>query len=116
MTREDINNIISTICPNDEDFEKPIISPAYLKKELEALALEQETKTGWIPVSERLPANGMDVVFCADNETHSGAFIIGLNAGFYDYRLCKDIEPNGGYFHFSDVIAWMPLPEPYKEE
>jgi hypothetical protein len=45
MTREDIDNIISIICPNDEDFEKPIISPAYLKKELEALALEQESKT-----------------------------------------------------------------------
>lgn len=41
MTREDIDNIISIICPNDEDFEKPIISPAYLKKELEVLALEQ---------------------------------------------------------------------------
>lgn len=42
MTRKDIDNIISIISPNDEDFEKPIISPAFLKKELEALALEQE--------------------------------------------------------------------------
>lgn len=42
MTREDIDDIIETICPNDEDFEKPIISPKYLKQELEQLALEQE--------------------------------------------------------------------------
>lgn len=42
MTRKDIDNILHVICPNDEDFEKPIISPAYLKTELEALALEQE--------------------------------------------------------------------------
>lgn len=42
MTKKDIDNIISVICPNDEDFEKACISPAYLKKELEALALEQE--------------------------------------------------------------------------
>lgn len=42
MTREDIDNIISIVCPNDEDFEKPIISPAYLKRELETLALEEE--------------------------------------------------------------------------
>lgn len=42
MTVKDINNIISIICPNDEDFEKPIISPKYLKEELEQLALEQE--------------------------------------------------------------------------
>lgn len=42
MTKKDIDDIIKTICPNDEDFEKPCISPAYLKHELEALALEQE--------------------------------------------------------------------------
>ena len=42
MTKKDINVIISIICPNDEDFEKTCISPAYLKKELEVLALEQE--------------------------------------------------------------------------
>ena len=42
MTRQDIDTIISIICPNDEDFEKACISPAYLKNELEILALEQE--------------------------------------------------------------------------
>ena len=42
MTKKDIDEIISIICPNDEDFEKACISPAYLKRELEALALEQE--------------------------------------------------------------------------
>lgn len=42
MTRDDINDIISTLCPNDEDYDKLIISPRYLKQELEQLALEQE--------------------------------------------------------------------------
>ena len=42
MTRQDIDTIISIICPNDEDFEKACISPAYLKNELEILALDQE--------------------------------------------------------------------------
>ena len=41
MTREDINDIISAICPNDEDYEKPCISPKYLRQELEQLALDQ---------------------------------------------------------------------------
>lgn len=45
MTRQDIDTIISIICPNDEDFEKACISPAYLKNELEILALEQEPCT-----------------------------------------------------------------------
>jgi len=42
MTRKDIDDIISILCPNDEDYEKPIISPKYLRQELEQLALEQE--------------------------------------------------------------------------
>ena len=42
MTIKDINEIIKVICPNDEDYEKPIISPKYLRQELEQLALEQE--------------------------------------------------------------------------
>ena len=42
MTREDINDIINVICPNDEDYEKPCISPKYLRQELEQLALDQK--------------------------------------------------------------------------
>ena len=42
MTIQDINDIIKAVCPNDEDYEKPCISPKYLKQELEQLALEQE--------------------------------------------------------------------------
>ncbi len=41
MTIEDINDIINAICPNDEDYEKPCISPKYLRQELEQLALDQ---------------------------------------------------------------------------
>lgn len=44
MTIQDINDIIKAVCPNDEDYEKPCISPKYLRQELEQLALEQEEK------------------------------------------------------------------------
>lgn len=44
MTVRDINTIIETLCPNDEDYEKPCISPKYLRQELEQLALEQEQR------------------------------------------------------------------------
>lgn len=44
MTVKDINEIIKIVCPNDEDYEKPIISPKYLRQELEQLALDQEYK------------------------------------------------------------------------
>lgn len=46
MTREDINDIINAICPNDEDYEKPCISPKYLRQELEQLALDQKQWNG----------------------------------------------------------------------
>lgn len=44
MTIHDINAIIKAVCPNDEDYEKPCISPKYLRQELEQLALEQEQR------------------------------------------------------------------------
>lgn len=44
MTIKDINDIIKAVCPNDEDYEKPCISPKYLRQELEQLALDQEQK------------------------------------------------------------------------
>ena len=44
MTIRDINDIIKAVCPNDEDYEKPCISPKYLRQELEQLALDQEQK------------------------------------------------------------------------
>lgn len=71
MTREDIDNIISIICPNDEDFEKPIISPAYLKKELETLALEQEPSGETVRL-ERFIKDLMD------KETTFNEWMIGL--------------------------------------
>lgn len=46
MTREDINDIINAICPNDEDYEKSCISPKYLRQELEQLSLDQKQWIG----------------------------------------------------------------------
>ena len=44
MTIRDINDIIQAVCLNDEDYEKPCISPKYLRQKLEMLALEQEQR------------------------------------------------------------------------
>ena len=48
MTKKDIDDIIKIVCPNDADFERPIISPKYLKQELEQIALEQESSNDLI--------------------------------------------------------------------
>ena len=70
----------------------------------------------WIPCSERLPEEGDRIILClndtakrktwfSDGKVYEG--IYGSN-GFMrvgDNRICEQ----------GDVIAWMPLPEPYKE-
>lgn len=42
MTKQDIDDIIKTLCPNDEDYDKPIISPRCLRQKLEQMATEQD--------------------------------------------------------------------------
>jgi hypothetical protein len=58
------------------------------------------TEQGWIPVSERLPEEGSRILVCCNDG------YIGVDDYFsYGFDDCKD-----------DVIAWMPLPEPYVKE
>ena len=67
----------------------------------------------WIPVSERLPEDveiGEEyptVIFCTKDASYSG---------FYEHYCggkwwCGDAD-----YTVDDVIAWMPLPEPWKGE
>lgn len=60
----------------------------------------------WIPCSERMPKGA---VLCCDDR---GNMLVGL--------LCED---EAGYMAYGDdgqemynCVAWMPLPEPYREE
>lgn len=60
----------------------------------------------WIPCNERMPKG---TVLCCDDR---GNMLVGL--------LCKE---EAGYTAYGDdgqemynCVAWMPLPEPYKEE
>ena len=68
--------------------------------------LEQDEKeNGWIPVSERLPEDGtyittLDGELVGQEEPFTG--MCGIENGKWDDEDC--------------VIAWMYLPEPYKED
>ena len=56
----------------------------------------QEPKTGWIPVNERLPEkDDLYLIYFDDGE---------YNLAYFSH----------GAFGYCGVIAWMPLPEPYK--
>lgn len=69
-------------------------------------ALENQKTGHWIPVSERLPEESLNSV-------------IGWDA----YReRCVFVQYIGGYFQITgsdesfDIVAWMPVPEPYEAE
>ena len=88
-----------------------------VKKEAERFGTDTNVGTnGWIPCSERLPENN-NVVLCwvvsktiASGET----FIIGsCDRGFWFLQTYEI-----GHHHFPvkdyEVVAWMPLPQPYQ--
>lgn len=86
---------------------------------------QKPNKGEWIPVTERTPEDGTYLVtlegfYGGEPRINIRSFAKDLNKvnefdfpeqkwGWYDY----DIEY--GYLEDTDVIAWMPLPEPYKE-
>ena len=87
-------------------------------------ALDQEKKTGrWIPCSKRLPEkNGRYIVTRGLKDCGSLWNRVYI-ANYSDLMgLCKEKiwwSGNVGKSDFErhdDVLAWMPLPEPYKEE
>ena len=64
----------------------------------------------WIPCSERMPED-------------AGTYIITDYYGNVMSRhFCKKVGQFAGYWHangskyYGNPVAWMPLPEPYKEE
>ena len=74
---------------------------AYITKIKSLPPVTPQQKVGrWIPVSERLPdSDGYYLGCCGDN----------------DCSIVVD-EFNKDHFCTYNVIAWMPLPEPYKQE
>lgn len=60
----------------------------------------------WIPCSERLPKENEFVLIC--NNSHE------VFAGYYNKEFMWYYQY--GAFIFADVIAWQPLPAPYKGE
>ena len=69
-----------------------------------------EPEQRWIPCSERLPAYGEDVLISIGGYCNVGHIVPVNEEEQYNWYF-------SGWYHFpNDVDAWMPLPEPYKEE
>jgi len=59
----------------------------------------------WIPIAERLPKDGTWNIF-TDGKN--------ISVERYKADAIDHFFPNGRWFQLEDVIAWMPLPEPYR--
>lgn len=68
-----------------------------------------ENLTSWIPCSERLPSEKDGKVLICDEE---GEVTTGKYSEYSNRWYIGDMCGVGG----AEIIAWQPLPEPYKKE
>ena len=66
-------------------------------------------ETQWIPCSERLPER--------DGAYQLKEFAVTINDGgrVYASHASYDFEAHKWIYHNGKIVAWMPLPKPYKE-
>ena len=86
-----------------------LIQSIYLKGYNEAL----EQKPRWIPVSERLPEVGSEVLVCFDFKGKRSVYI----SHFYgdgEFHGLDDEYLTAEGRKYRKAVAWMELPEPYK--
>ena len=80
-----------------------------------AISALSENKGEWIPISERLPKERQAVLCWAEStaERLDAEFIGMFDRG--DWFLQSDAN-HLSFPHQYKVVAWMPLPEPYKAD
>ena len=76
--------------------------------EISGETLHELVLPAWIPCSERLPEEKKEVLISADGELYIAEYEMDHGKGYWS----EVVE----YRNVTDVDAWMPLPEPYKEE
>ncbi|MBR2556285.1 MAG: DUF551 domain-containing protein [Aeriscardovia sp.] len=80
-----------------------------------------EPAVRWIPVSERLPEEKMEVLVCNDEGKIGTAFIKtvewhpGVRVPEWRIKYCMYDDDYWNELENGSVIAWMPLPDPYQE-
>lgn len=77
-------------------------------------ALEKEPK--WIPIDEdHMPEEGKEVLFTVAKGAWNYEPAV-LSGWFVSKYQEFEIDDEGRSVELEDVVAWMPFPEPYKEE
>ena len=91
------------------------VSPMDFLPEARAWLSDAPTIGGWIPCSERLPKTNEVVLLCGKYDIFCGYH----NTKGKWYSIIGDGWETGMDFPSSnkgDILAWMPLPEPYSIE
>lgn len=69
---------------------------------------------GWIPVTEKLPKEAEDVILTFRNS--AGIFVEMATCIRGKFYYISDADGNYYEEEFKEPIAWMPLPDPYKQK
>lgn len=85
--------------------EEPLINMNFEKLEDIINQLAEEYNNGWIPCSERLPEYTDEYLVTIDGANSTTTLS-------YDEVLCEWFDDECNVY---PVIAWQPLPAPYKE-
>ena len=99
-----------------------------LTDELQEAIEQDEKENGWIPVSERLPEDEKEYLVTLEKVHGTPEKLYGIayylkfgDAGYwnekkYGYLEWDKYSDGHGGTKMYKVIAWKPLPEPYKED
>ena len=106
--REKLVELLKSVLPNFRNNmaywgEKPIYEFA------DCLLANSVTVQEWIPVTERLPKDGVRVLALHDD----GIIRIGISRGYFPSIVSRT---NTKSFGIAEVTHWMPLPEMPKGE
>ena len=111
ISRQDVNNLVEELARVISDERCCILrgKRTIMQDILDLPSVIPKEKTGWIPVSERLPEESGDyLVTIKWLGSYSGDAYTEINIAEYRKKLKE--------WDCVDVIAWMPLPAPFESQ
>jgi len=108
-----LNGAIMQLVEMRENSMMPVVFKPYFDKVIETISecVEPSEIPHWIPCSERLPENDGELYLVTDYCKMINRKRIHLSRCYMNREGFWSEVPLG-----YEVIAWMPLPQPYKED